>query len=124
MRAVFDTNILIDHLNGVRRAALEIARYSAPLISPITWMEVMAGAAHDKDRSALRAFLTNFDLAPITQDVMEFAARLRSEKRLRLPDAIILATALTDDLILVSRNIKDFDVKAWPNIRVPYDLRS
>ena len=120
MRAVLDTNILVDHLNGVRAAATELSRYQQPLISPITWMEVMAGAQDDAERQALRKFLASFERVELSEAIMERAARLRSETRLRLPDAIILATALCDNLMLVTRNGKDFDVAAWPNIRVPY----
>lgn len=120
MRAVLDTNILVDHLNGVRAAADELAKYQQPLISPITWMEVMAGADDDTERMALRRFLSGFVRIDLSEVVMERAARLRSESRMRLPDAIILASALCENLMLVTRNTKDFDVAVWPNVRVPY----
>ena len=120
MRAVFDTNILIDHLNGVRAAAVELSRYRQPLISPITWMEVMAGAEDDAERQILRLFLAGFERVDLTEVIMGRAARLRSETRLRLPDAIVLATALCDSLLLVTRNSKDFAAAEWPNVRVPY----
>jgi predicted nucleic acid-binding protein len=122
MRAVFDTNILIDYLNGIPQAADEIARYDEPLISPITWMEVMAGAADDAERVALRQFLAAFQRIELTQPVMERAALLRSESRLRLPDAIVLASALCENLMLVTRNTKDFSVSKWPNVKVPYTV--
>jgi predicted nucleic acid-binding protein len=44
MKAVFDTNILVDYLNGFPQAAEELNRYSQRLISQITWMEVLQGA--------------------------------------------------------------------------------
>ena len=122
MRAVLDTNILIDHLNGVSEAKLEIGRYSQPMISAITWMEVMAGAMSDDERLSLRQFLANFECVAISQAVMERAARLRAESRLRLPDAIVLASALCTNLILVTRNTKDFNSAIWPNVRVPYSI--
>jgi predicted nucleic acid-binding protein len=56
MRAVVDTNILIDHLRGIEAARAELARYAPPLISPITWAEVMAGASDDNECSQLRQF--------------------------------------------------------------------
>ena len=43
MNAVFDTNIVIDALNGVSEADDEYARYERVLISRITWMEVLVG---------------------------------------------------------------------------------
>ena len=41
MKVVFDTNILIDY-EAARR---ELALYTRPLISPITWIEVEVGLA-------------------------------------------------------------------------------
>jgi len=48
MNAVFDTNIVIDALNGVANVDTEYSRYERVLISRITWMEVMVGA-QDKE---------------------------------------------------------------------------
>ena len=48
MKALMDTNILIDYLNGIDAAREEIGRYETPLISAITWMEVMVGAIDDE----------------------------------------------------------------------------
>lgn len=39
MKALLDTNILIDYLNAVDAAKQEIALYDRPLISPITWID-------------------------------------------------------------------------------------
>gem|GEM_PF-5277936 len=39
MIAVFDTNIVIDTLNGVDEADIEYNRYKRVMISLITWME-------------------------------------------------------------------------------------
>jgi predicted nucleic acid-binding protein len=44
VKALLDTNILIDFLRGVHVARDELNRYSDKAISVITWMEVMAGA--------------------------------------------------------------------------------
>ncbi len=41
---LFNTNILIDHLNGVMKATREIGLSRDPAISIITWIEVMTGA--------------------------------------------------------------------------------
>ncbi|SVK46695.1 Uncharacterised protein [Acinetobacter baumannii] len=43
-RALFDTNILIDYLNGIPQARDVLVEYHInPAISAITWMEVMVG---------------------------------------------------------------------------------
>ena len=49
MRALIDSNILIDDLAGVEAARSELARHTAPAISAITWREVLAGAEDDEE---------------------------------------------------------------------------
>lgn len=117
MSELFDTNILIDHLNGVAKAAREIRRSHNPAISVITWIEVMTGASA-ADEAILRAFLSNFQLLEITREVAERAALNRRQKRIKLPDAIILATAEVAKRELVTRNVKDFPA-GMRGVRVP-----
>jgi hypothetical protein len=48
MVAVFDTNIVIDALNGQPEADAEYGRYERVLIGRIiTWMEMLVGAQDD-----------------------------------------------------------------------------
>ena len=120
MIAVFDTNIVIDALNGVQAADAEYARYDRVLISLITWIEVLVGASEDED--GVRDFLgSRFEVVPLDESVAETTIAVRRSRRLRLPDAIILATAQVHDAELVTRNTKDFD-SAWGGIRVPYAI--
>lgn len=121
MNAVIDTNILIDNLNGVTASRTEIARYGTATISVITWIEVMAGAADEGEAQQLRAFLSTFALQELTQEIADRAASIRRTSRLRLPDAIIRATADSLGQLLVTRNTRDFDPRD-PAIRVPYRI--
>ncbi|MBI3165937.1 MAG: type II toxin-antitoxin system VapC family toxin [Chloroflexi bacterium] len=120
MIAVFDTNIVIDALNGVEQADNEYSRYERVLISLITWMEVLVGA--DGDDSELRDFLeTHFEIVPLDNITAENAVQLRREHHMRLPDAIIWGTAKTHNAVLVTRNTKDFHPD-WDGIHLPYTL--
>jgi predicted nucleic acid-binding protein len=120
MIAVFDTNIVIDALNGVAEADAEYSRYERVLISRITWMEVLIGA--DGNDSELRDFLeSHFEIIPLDLAVAEAGLQLRRGHRLRLPDAIIWATAQVNDAILVTRNTKDFKAD-WEGIHLPYTI--
>ena len=118
MIAVFDTNIVIDALNGVAEADAEYGRYERVLISRVTWMEVLIGA--EGDDADLRDFLeTHFEIIPLDLAVAETAVQLRRAHHIRLPDAIIWATARVHEATLVTRNTKDFNPE-WEGIRLPY----
>ena len=121
MRALLDTNILIDYLGGIEAAREELARYEDPSISAITWMEVMAGAAGQEEAARLRSFLNEFRLVPIDEAVSEIAVTIRREHRIRLPDAIIWVSARRIGGLLVTRNTNDFRPDE-PEIRVPYSI--
>jgi predicted nucleic acid-binding protein len=118
VKAVIDSNILIDYLHGIAPAAAEIALYANPSISIITWIEVLTGATAQNEK-AVRQFLQTFTLLEIDIRVAEQAVVLRKSRRLKLPDAIIWATAQVHQCLLVSRNTRDFD-PGDPGIRVPY----
>ena len=117
MKALLDTNILIDYLNGIDAARQEIGRYLTPTISVITWMEVMAGAKDD-DEAVLRRFLQRFRCIAIDQPIAERTVQLRRTLHLKLPDAIIAASAQVNDVLLVTRNTKDFSSDE-PWVRMP-----
>jgi hypothetical protein len=119
MKALFDTNILIDYLLGVPGAKTELARHPTRLISMVTWVEVLAGARHAADEDVLEMFLRDFTLVPITRAVARAAVDLRRVRRVRLPDAMIWASAQTESALLVTRNTKDFPADE-PGVRVPY----
>lgn len=119
MNALIDSDVLLDFLDGHAPAAAEIARYGECCISIISWMELMAGARTATDEEIRRGFLAHFRIVPLTTPVAEEAVSLRRTYRLKLPDAIIWASAITENCLLVSRNTKDFAAKQ-PGVRFPY----
>ena len=120
VKALFDTNVLIDYLNGIDAAAQELGRYASKAISLITWMEVMAGAAPEEE-AAVRAWLQSFEVLALDEATAERAVAIRKARRIRLPDAVIWATAQVHERLLVSRNTKDFP-ETEPGVRLPYVL--
>ena len=92
VKALFDTNILIDYLNAVPEARTELQRYAEKAVSIITWMEVMVGANHDLE-AGTRSFLSGFDIIAVDEVIAERAVSLRRSHRIKLPDAVIWATA-------------------------------
>ena len=127
MKAVFDTNILVDYLKENNQAAATLAKYDEKLISRITWIEVFVGAVGSAEETTARALLAGFRVIDVGDQVSERAILLRRDsgmgmgRKLKLPDAIILATAQAENCRLVTRKTKDFDDTS-PSILVPYQI--
>jgi hypothetical protein len=121
MSVVLDSCILIDALNGSEPARTYLREARNAAISRLTWMEVLAGAAGVEEDRIIRGFLSIFELLPIDEAVAEEAVKLRRSHRLKLPDAIIFATARVHRAELATRNTKDFPA-GTPGVVVPYLL--
>jgi predicted nucleic acid-binding protein len=119
MKALFDTNILIDYLNGIENARDEYERHTHRLISVVTWMEVLAGPRNAAEEEVIDLFLRDFRVVELTRSVARGAVDIRRAHRIRLPDAIVWSSARTESALLVTRNTKDFP-RSEPGIRIPY----
>ena len=97
-----DTDILIDHLRGAveLRAGKHRLHYSV-----ITRAELFAGTVATDLVAQLLAPLRE---VAVDRAVAERAGRLRRETGIRLPDALIAASALERRLSLATRNVRHF----------------
>jgi predicted nucleic acid-binding protein len=120
VKALFDTNILVDYLNAVLAAKEELFLYQEKAISVVTWMEVMVGTDMNNAKDT-ENFLDSFLLIELDKAIAKQAVALRKRYRIKLPDAIIWASAQLNSMLLVTRNTKDFQ-KNDPGIRVPYRI--
>jgi len=80
----------------------------------------MVGADKNKEH-IIRQFLSRFKQIAIDNEIAEIAVEIRQSKKIRLPDAIIWASAKSQQALLVSRNTKDFP-ESEADVRVPYQL--
>lgn len=97
-----DTDVFINHLRGAHAFKPGDHRVS---YSVITRAELFAGSAAT---SAVSILLGPFRELVVTRPIAERAGALRRETGVRLPDALIAATALEEGLALVTRNRRDF----------------
>jgi predicted nucleic acid-binding protein len=119
----FDTNIIIDALARRPQALAELRRASRPWISRVTWIEVLAGVPAPA-RVETEQYLAHYAIRELSPEIARRAADLRFNRRsLKLPDAVILASAQDQGAILVTRNAKDFPA-SMPGIRIPYTLQT
>ncbi len=121
MRAIIDSDVLIDYLQGIEKAKRELDRYAKRETSIIAWIEVMTGADTPEEEKDSREFLSTFTIHHLSVEIASAAVDIRKKFRIRLPDAIVWATARTNDCLLVTRNAKDFSTKE-PGVRIPYSV--
>lgn len=98
-----DTDVFIDHLRGARPLP---HRGNSISYSVITRAELFAGEGTQEE--IVEVLLSAFSELPVERSIAERAGRLRRDKGLRMPDALIAATALDHGLSLMTRNKKDF----------------
>ena len=117
----FDSNILIDWLNDVPQASVELARYNRNRISRVVWTEILAGESLET-RDVVRDLIAPFEVVEIDARIAAAAADIRHRSKMKLMDAYILATAQVNGAILITRNTNDFPAE-MPGIRVPYTIQ-
>jgi hypothetical protein len=104
---LLDTNILIDVLRGEPTALAWLESQHQTQISVVTWIEVLVGC-RGGESEAVEAWLESFPRLPLDDRIARESVRLRQQHSLKVPDAIILATARCTDLTLATRNSRDF----------------
>lgn len=111
---MWDTNTAIYYLQqqfppGAEKFMDDLLKDEQPVISAITEIELLCWkTATDKDLDVLRNFISDSLVIELEQPIKLKTADIRKARKIKLPDAIIAATALVYDLTLLSRNTTDF----------------
>lgn len=127
-----DTDILVDVCRGATTAVEYLAAEEAQgtiSISAVTRMELLIGCRDKAEMRATERFLNRFATLPLTEAISQRAVKLVADFHLshsmRIPDALIAATALTAALPLATKNQKHF--KFIPGLKVavyPADMKA
>jgi len=121
-KAVLDSNILI-YLSKKILGFKKITKpYSNIYISAISYMEVLGFRFDDKEEKKLiDEFLNNIEILHTDSQISNKVINYRQHHKIKLPDAIILATASKLKADLITNNLSDFkDVDKEVNIVIPF----
>ena len=111
---IFDTDIFIWAQRGNIKAAKLMEKSEERYLSVQTYMELLQCAKDKKQHKHVKNFLTMFGFVvlPLTENIGHRASIYIEEytlaSSLRSGDAIIAATAVENNLPLVSSNVKHF----------------
>lgn len=125
---LLDTTVLIDLLRGDTGAAEfvdTIAASRTPLfVSAISAMELFVGCRNKNETMKAQQLVASFALLHLHPAESRWACELvlsySKSHGLAIPDALIAATALVQDLELASDNIRHFGVIPDLRVRRPY----
>jgi len=111
---IIDTNILIYHLAGVltdqAEATLAGALESGSYISIVTRIELLGWRKHSPDSlKAAETLLRSISEIPLHEEIIRLCINFRQNYPIKLPDAIIAATARHAKVPLMTRNMTDFE---------------
>jgi len=124
MKLALDTNLLIYFLEGIEPQASKAEKIlicfmkgeDEGIISTVTVAEILVGfykAGNQEDADKVKKLLNdltlnNFKIVPVTFEIADLAAKLSAQRGGRLPDALIVATALNQSANAVYSEDKDF----------------
>jgi predicted nucleic acid-binding protein len=101
-KLLVDTNIVLYFLKGNLEINQFIAVYNI-VISFITELELLSfGTVSPDDEQTIKDFLNYSLIIDINSDIKSHVVKIRKVTNLKLPDAIIAATAISMDLPLLT----------------------
>ena len=112
-RILLDTNCVIYYLNGVlpesAREALNVRLAIEANISVISKIELLGySPPSNVSLKPVQDFVDTSTVFPLDEVVVQKTIEIRRIKKIKLPDAVIAATALIYGLEIISRNKTDF----------------
>lgn len=114
IKYLWDTNTVIYYLQKQFLPSAEqymdsiLAEYQ-PCISASTEIELLCWKAmNENDLVVLKSFIADSVVFELEKEVKDKTVNLRLNHKIKLPDAIIAATAIVYNLSLLTRNVSDF----------------
>jgi len=111
---IYDTDILIWIQRGNKKAATLIEKDDDKYLSIQSYMELLQGAKNKTQHKYIKDFISEFEFSilPLTENIghraLIYVEQYALSSNMRAGDAIIAATAIENNMSLVSSNMKHF----------------
>lgn len=106
---LIDTNVLIDaQMNNLPKSGLRFLSEVIDSDFTISFVSYIEFLGYKNASELTEQFISLANVIEIDRDIIEKCILLRRTTSIKLPDAIIAATAISHDLTLITRNIDDF----------------
>lgn len=116
------SNFMLGAFNSIASDFITTLLDNTPCISIITEIEALSWVSKDASKESLIIEFIKFaQVVNLDSKIVAECVQLRRAKKIKLPDAIIAATAITQNLTLLT---SDTDFKNIPNLKVldPFSL--
>jgi predicted nucleic acid-binding protein len=108
-KAILDSNVIIDAVRKLIDIEKSIFQYKCVYISLITYIEVLGYTFKDENEKVITTqILGMFEIINPDLEIADLTISYRKMKKIKIPDAIILATARKLNAKLLTSNIIDF----------------
>lgn len=114
MNYLLDSNFVINYFKGLYKGAA--GAYADSIINETTFISVITRiellgwqSILPEDELMINNFITDSVVFYLEESIIQQTIALRKMRKIRLPDAIIAATALVHNLQLLTHNVKDFE---------------
>ena len=109
INAIFDSDILINYSKEEINLDIYFNSYEKIYISVITYMEIFGYEFKNKnEENLLKSIMEKIDTININEDIINKVIEVRKKFKVKLPDAIIFATATYLNVDLITINKDDF----------------
>ena len=122
MHNLYDTSVIIEHIRGNNAVSTYLSQQEL-YCSVITGGELIQGVQNKHDQRVVEKILARMTMLPLTPAIgecmVDFIKAFHLSQGLAIPDALIAATAIEHDLVLVTHNTKHFSfipklsVRSW-----------
>lgn len=111
-RYLIDSNIISDYFSENLEKGLfdflDPIFENKPSLSIITQIELLSWKTDPEIENHLKQFLDNSQIFNLSDQIVMSCVTMRRFYSIKIPDAIIAATARAENLIVITKNVKDF----------------